>query len=121
MANTTLPQGVAVVTGAAGGMGSACARQLADAGWNSFLLCDVSAERLEAVPKPLREVGNAVTILAGNIADPAFPAKVMDALKGEPIAALIHTAGIAPMNHEPLRILSVNLDATIRVVSYAKG
>lgn len=116
MAITTLPQGVAVVTGAAGGMGSACARQMAEAGWNRLLLCDVSAERLEAVAGPLRDAGNVVDILAGDIADPAFPPKIVDALKGEPIAALIHTAGIAPMNQEPVRILSVNLDATTRLV-----
>lgn len=116
MANTTLPQGVAVITGAAGGMGSACARQLAKAGWNSLLLCDVSEERLEAVAQPLREAGSAVTVVAGDIADPAFPAKAVAALNGEPIAALIHTAGIAPMNQEPVRILAVNLDATIRLV-----
>lgn len=116
MTNKTLPQGIAVVTGAAGGMGSACARQLAEAGWDSLLLCDISAERLEAVAAPLRAAGKAVTVLAGDIADPACPARIVDALKGEPIAALIHTAGIAPMNHEPLRILSVNLDATVRLV-----
>lgn len=116
MADTALPQGVAVITGAAGGMGSACARQLAEAGWNRLLLCDVSAERLEAVAEPLRAAGNAVSVLAGDIADPGFPAKVVYALKGEPISALIHTAGIAPMNQEPLRILAVNLDATIGLV-----
>lgn len=116
MASTTLPQGVAVITGAAGGMGSACARQLAEAGWNNLLLCDVSEERLEAVAKPLREAGSTVTILAGDIADPVFPTKMVAALKGEPIAALIHTAGIAPMNQESVRILSVNLDATTRLV-----
>lgn len=116
MANKTLPQGVVVVTGAAGGMGSACARQLAQAGWNSLLLCDVSEERLEAVAKPLRRAGTAVTILACDIADPAFPATVLRALEGTRIAALVHTAGIAPMNQEPKRILAVNLDATVRLV-----
>lgn len=116
MADTALPQGVAVVTGAAGGMGSACARQLAAAGWNRLLLCDVSEERLEAVAVPLRGAGRDVAILAGDVADPAFPANVLGALNGEPIAALIHTAGIAPMRQEPLRILAVNLDATIRLV-----
>lgn len=116
MADTALPQGIAVITGAAGGMGSACARQLAAAGWNSLLLCDVSAERLEAVARPLRDAGAAVSVLARDIADPAFPAQIVDALDGQPIAALIHTAGIAPMNQDPVRILAVNLDATTRLV-----
>lgn len=116
MANVTLPQGIAVVTGAAGGMGSACARQLAEAGWNSFLLCDVSEERLEAVAGPLREAGNAVAILAGDVADPSFPAAVTEALRGASIAALVHTAGLAPAMADPIRILAVNLDGTTRLV-----
>lgn len=116
MADTTLPQGVAVVTGAAGGMGSACARQLAKAGWNTLLLCDLAEDRLEAVAGPLRESGNKVVTLAGDVADPAFPGRVIAALEGKPIAALVHTAGIAPAQGDALRVLDVNLDATVRLV-----
>ena len=65
MAMQGLPKGIAVVTGAAGGMGSACARQLAEAGWSRLLLCDFSDERLEAVAAPLRAAGNAVDTLSG--------------------------------------------------------
>lgn len=111
-----LPQGVAVVTGAAGGMGSAAARQLADAGWRDLLLCDVDPGRLDAVAGPLREGGAQVATLAGDIADAAFPAKLLDALAGRPIAAVIHTAGISPNMGSAERILAVNLDATVRLV-----
>lgn len=82
MTDKALPQGVAVVTGAAGGMGSACARQLAEAGWQDLLLCDVSLDRLEAVAAPLREAGNKVSVLAGDVADLGFPAQVVAALNG---------------------------------------
>ena len=116
MANNPLPPGVAVVTGAAGGMGSACARQLAEAGWNRLLLCDVSDERLEAVATPLRAAGHVVDILAGDVADPTFPASVIATLNGAQIAALVHTAGLAPAMADPERILAVNLDATTRLV-----
>jgi len=116
MTDDRIPQGVAIITGAAGGMGSACARRLAEAGWTRFLLCDVSRERLEAVAAPLRDAGNGVDIMPGDIADPGFPAGVVDALGGAPIAALIHTAGIAPMQGDALRIIAVNLDATVRLV-----
>jgi NAD(P)-dependent dehydrogenase (short-subunit alcohol dehydrogenase family) len=116
MAGKSLPQGIAVFTGAAGGMGSACARRLAEAGWTQLLLCDVSEQRLEAVAGPLRDAGNTVDILAGDVADPSFPAKVLDALQGKPISALVHAAGISPLQGSAERIIEVNLDATVRLV-----
>jgi NAD(P)-dependent dehydrogenase (short-subunit alcohol dehydrogenase family) len=116
MTDSQLPQGVAVITGAAGGMGSACARHLAAAGWQHLLLCDVSQERLDLVAGPLRAAGNVVDVLAGDLADPAFPARVVAALQGKPIAALVHAAGISPFQDEALRIIAVNLDATHRLV-----
>lgn len=117
MTSQQLPQGVAVITGAAGGMGSATARQLAEAGWHDLLLCDMSAERLEAVAAPLRAAGNTVAVLAGDIADPAFPGAVIDALGGKPIAAFVHAAGISPAQGDAERIIAVNLDATVRLVN----
>ena len=62
--------GLAVITGAAGGMGSASASRLAAQGW-SLILCDLDAERLEQMAAPLRRSARKVEILAGNIADPA--------------------------------------------------
>lgn len=116
MSNGNLPEGVAVVTGAAGGMGSATARQLAAAGWHDLLLCDISEDRLEAVAAPLRAAGNRVTVLAGDIADPAFPACIVAALDGKQVAALAHAAGISPAQGDAERILAVNLDGTARLV-----
>lgn len=116
MAGMEKPQGVAVVTGAAGGMGSASARELVSEGWNDLLLCDISAERLEAVAGPLREQGAKVEILAGDIAAPDYGDLLVAALNGRPIAALIHTAGLSPQMADAERILRVNLDATVRLV-----
>lgn len=113
------PEGVAVVTGAAGGMGSACARHLAQAGWHDLLLCDISAERLEAVAAPLRAENYTVQVLAGDIADPAFPAQMIAALGGRQIAALVHAAGILPDMDNPARTLAVNLDGTVQLVDAA--
>lgn len=109
-------QGVAVITGAAGGMGAASARALAAQGWEELLLCDLHEDRIEAVAAPLRDSGKKVTVLAGDIADPEFPARVVAALGGRPIAALAHAAGLSPTMADPLRILLVNLDATVRLV-----
>lgn len=57
-----------------------------------------------------------IDILAGNVADPEFPETILQALRDRPIAAMVHTAGISPTMGSPERILSVNLDATARLV-----
>ena len=111
-----LPEGVAVVTGGAGGMGSATARQVAEAGWDELLLCDLEASHLETVAAPLRENGIRVDIVAGDIADPAFPGQILSALGERPVGALVHTAGISPVMGSAERILAINLDGTVRLV-----
>jgi NAD(P)-dependent dehydrogenase (short-subunit alcohol dehydrogenase family) len=116
MAATQFPEGAAVVTGAAGGMGSAVARALAEAGWPELLLCDVDAGRLEAVAAPLRAAGAKVDVLAGDIAAIGFPAELAAALGGRAVAALAHTAGLSPTMAPAERILAVNLDATCAIV-----
>ncbi len=116
MTEQVLPKGVVVVTGAAGGMGSATALQLVEAGWSELLLCDMDVSRLEATAAPLREKGAKVEIVAGDVADLAFPSKVLSVLGDRPIAALVHTAGISPAMGSPERILAINLDATVRLV-----
>lgn len=116
MTEHVLPNGVAVVTGAAGGMGSATAIQLAAAGWRELILCDVNAQSLEMLAAPLRKSGATVEIIAGDIADLAFPAQILSALGDRAIAALVHTAGISPVMGSAERILAVNLDATVRLV-----
>ena len=77
MKNRAPPSGVAVVTGAAGGMGSAMARQLAEAGWPQLLLCDIDAAKIETVAAPLREAAAEVEILAGDVSDPRFPSRLV--------------------------------------------
>jgi len=115
MDRTRRVDGVAVVTGASGGIGSATARKLAAAGW-PLLLCDLDAARLEAVAEPLRTANNQVEILAADIADPGFPAQLIEALGDRPVGALVHTAGLSPPMADAARILQVNLDATVRLV-----
>jgi NAD(P)-dependent dehydrogenase (short-subunit alcohol dehydrogenase family) len=107
--------GIAVVTGAAGGMGIAATKQLAAQGW-SLLLCDLDEGRLETLAAPLRRDGQSVAILADDIADPGFPARLVAALGGSEIGALIHTAGLSPTMADEQRILAVNYDATARLV-----
>ncbi|CAN7262854.1 SDR family oxidoreductase [Phenylobacterium sp. LjRoot225] len=108
--------GLAIVTGATGGMGSATAAQLAAQGW-SLILCDIDLGRLEQSAGALRAPGQQVDVLAGDIADPAFPARILATLGDRPIGALIHTAGLSPTMGDAVRIFSVNYDATVRLVN----
>jgi NAD(P)-dependent dehydrogenase (short-subunit alcohol dehydrogenase family) len=107
--------GLAVVTGAAGGMGSAVAVQLGAQGW-SLLLCDLHAAPLEEIARPLRSKGVDVELLAGDLADRAYPARLISALGSRQVGALIHTAGLSPTMGDVARIFAVNYDATARLV-----
>lgn len=109
-------KGVAVVTGAAGGMGRATARALFDAGWNDLLLCDLHQDALEAVAASLRSEGASVSAYAGDVADPAWPAELVSSLAGRQIGAIVHMAGLGPNQGDPARVIDVNLGSTIRLV-----
>jgi len=107
---------VAIVTGAAGGMGSECARLLAGDGWTELLLCDLDHARLEAVASQLRNGASRVDTLAADITDREFPARLIERLGPRAIGAFIHAAGIAPQMAEPHRVFEINLDATLRLL-----
>lgn len=107
--------GVAIVTGATGGIGSAATRLLGQAGW-PLLLCGRDAARLDDVAQPLRRAGADVETLAGDVADPAFPSRLAAALGERPAGALVHAAGLSPTMGSAERVLAVNLDATLRLV-----
>ena len=113
------PRGVAIVTGAAGGMGSASAARLAAQGW-ALILCDISEERLEQTAAPLRAAAQSIEILAGNIADASFSAALLAILKDRPIGAVIHTAGLSPTMGDAAQILAVNYDATSRLLELVR-
>ena len=106
--------GVAVITGAASGMGEAAARLMRDAGW-SLLLCDINDQRLRASASRLGPECKA-DLLAADISDPQFEQALAVALDRRPIGALIHSAGLSPTMAEADRILEVNLAATMRLL-----
>jgi NAD(P)-dependent dehydrogenase (short-subunit alcohol dehydrogenase family) len=96
-------------------MGSAAAVQLCAQGW-SLLLCDLEEVRLEENAGPLRRAGRQVEILAGDLADPAYPPRLIAALGDRQVGAMIHTAGLSPTMGNAARIFAVNYDATARLV-----
>ncbi|HEY4545402.1 MAG TPA: SDR family oxidoreductase [Pedomonas sp.] len=108
------PSRLAIVTGAASGMGAAVARTLSRAGW-PLLLCDMNTEKLAGVADPLRECGD-VRTLAGDISDRRFPQWLVTAIGHRKVGALVHCAGVSPSMAEPARILDVNLAATMRLL-----
>jgi NAD(P)-dependent dehydrogenase (short-subunit alcohol dehydrogenase family) len=115
MTSSTLKGRLAVVTGATGGMGSAVARLFADQG-AQLLLCDLNPERLEQAAAELQGRAERVEILAHDVAAMDFPARVLAAIGEREIAALVHTAGLSPTMADGPRILTVNYDATERLI-----
>ncbi|MGE3691172.1 MAG: SDR family NAD(P)-dependent oxidoreductase [Novosphingobium sp.] len=109
-------EGVALVTGATGGMGAASSRALAEAGYEELLLCDIDPARLEELAGELRAGGSKVDVVAGSVADPTFPAEVVKALGERGIAAVVHTAGVGPRGGSVEAILDINLGGTIRLI-----
>lgn len=117
MAEFQRAEGVAVVTGAAGGMGSHCARLLGEDGWPELILCDLDETRLAPVAEALRGQGAKVELLAGQITDPAFGERLLALAGDRPIGAVIHTAGVSPaIFGDGDKLLEINLDATQALV-----
>jgi NAD(P)-dependent dehydrogenase (short-subunit alcohol dehydrogenase family) len=113
-------RGIAIVTGASGGMGAAVVARLAGTG-RPLILCDLDAGRLAPIVEALRASGCKAEWLAADIADPDFPAQVLAALGGREVGILIHTAGLSPSMADAARILSVNFDATVRLVDAVRS
>jgi NAD(P)-dependent dehydrogenase (short-subunit alcohol dehydrogenase family) len=109
--------GIAIVTGAASGMGEAAARLLAEAGWSQLLLCDLHGERLADAAARLP---GRIETLAGDISEAGYGDRLIAALAGRPIGALIHCAGLSPTMADAARVLDVNLAATMRLVEAAR-
>ena len=115
-------EGVAIVTGAAGGMGSHCARLLGEAGWSELILCDLDEARLAPVAAGLRAAGATVELLGGQITDPDFATLLLDRVGTRPIGAVIHTAGVSPaIFGDKDKLLEINLDATQALVDAVRA
>ncbi len=101
---------VAVVTGAGGAMGSACALALAPA-VDALLLTDIDDARLDAVAEQLGPTTK-TSALAGDIGDRSFVGELVTrACALGDFRALVHTAGLSPAMAGWQEILRVDLAA----------
>lgn len=86
---------VAIVTGAGRGIGRAAAIELSGRGYR-LVLASRSRGDLD---RTAEELGGEASVVAGDVTDPAFPAKLVEAATegfGR-LDAVVHCAGLAPM------------------------
>ena len=101
---------VAVVTGAAGAMGSACAHALAPT-VDALLLTDLDDARLGSITEQL-ETTTKTCALSGDIGDRSFVAELAERTRAlGTFRALVHTAGLSPAMADWREILRVDLAA----------
>ena len=108
--------GATVITGAAGGIGSACARALAGS-TETLALADISAQRLEEFAEDLAATGAKAHVHAGDLTEAAAVEQLAARVQSAGgLRALVHTAGLSPSMANASTIFRINLAATRRIV-----
>lgn len=108
--------GARIITGAARGIGAACARAVDGDG--TYLLCDLRKELLREVRDELIDRGRRVEVFAGDVSDPSTLAEIAAraaALGG--VDTFVHAAGVSGTQARPERIIEINLVATARLLA----
>ncbi len=109
-------EGTYLVTGAASGIGKACAAALVDRG-DRVLLCDVNSASLEVVADQLRDGGADVKVLAVDVTSADDLAALAAVITDEGgLAGCVHAAGLSGTMASAERIIAVNLDGTDRLL-----
>ncbi len=109
-----IPRRKVLITGAAGGMGRACARLFGAT--DDLVLTDVAVRPLERFAEELRLDTCSVAAHAGDMSsDELLDTLVAEVGDGRPFA-LIHTAGLSPSLADWKAIMQVNLVATEKLL-----
>lgn len=111
---TMLPRRKTLITGAAGGMGRACARLFGAT--DDLVLTDVVAAPLDRFAEDLRADAYNVVARAGDMSDDALLAGLVEELAGGAPFAIVHTAGLSPSLADWKAIMEVNLVATEKLL-----
>ena len=112
---TAIPRRKALITGAAGGMGRACARLFGAT--HDLVLMDAAAGALDGFATELRAEGVTVAATrAGDLGDAAVLAALVADVAGTAPLTLLHTAGLSPAQADAPKIMAVNLVATVRLL-----
>jgi len=105
-----------LITGAAGGMGRACARLFGMT--HDLVLTDVVAAALEGFTGDIERDGYTVAAsLAGDLSDDDVLAALVSEVSGDAPFTLLHTAGLSPALADWRAIMSVNLIATEKLLN----
>ena len=122
-----MSQKVALVTGAAAGIGAACALRLARDGLAIGVL-DLDEERCAGTVADVKAAGGAAIALGADISNPDQVARALTKLRAElgPVSVLVNNAGIpgyAPFLEMRLedweKVLRINLTGTVIVTQLA--
>jgi 3-oxoacyl-[acyl-carrier protein] reductase len=122
------PQGCAIVTGAARGIGAATVRALADSGWPVGVNYRSDVESAEALVAEIREAGGSAMTLEGDIREPDDVERIFKAMEAEhgPVLVLVNNAGVrddglAPQLDEEswALVVDTNLSAAFRATRRA--